>query len=71
MEKLTTVKAFSEKHGVPIYIVKLFLKRLHIDAEENTMINDEALVTLMRPFFEELYRQNPILSKFDTSDIMR
>lgn len=71
MTKLITVKAFSEKHGVPVNIVKMFLRGIHINAEENTMINEEALVILMRPLFEEFYRKNPILSKFDTSDIMR
>ena len=66
-----TVKEFSQKHNVPVHIVELFLSQIRIEADENTFVNEEALMMLMKPVFEDFKKQNPVVGRFDPTDICK
>lgn len=68
---MITVEEFAKKHNMPEHIVKLFLEKFGINAENDTPINEEAVLMFMKPMLEEFKKQNPIIGKLDPTDICK
>lgn len=65
------VKEFAWRHNIPENIVILVLEKFGVKAYEDTQVNEEALLEALKPILEEFKRQNPIVGKWDPTDICK
>ena len=65
------IKEFARRHNIPENIVILVLEKFGVKVDEDTLVKEEALLEVLKPILEEFKRQNPIVGKWDPTDICK